>query len=112
MVQLLIMYFVIFVSVTNAVFIAIISFGLNSGAYIAEIMRAGIEDECITAPGCDTDRVRRRMGMVFQHFNLFPHLNIMKKHHAGSGHAENHDAGRGGCVSVQSQKYYKPDILV
>lgn len=41
-VQLLIMYFVIFVSVTNAVFIAIISFGLNSGAYVAEIMRAGI----------------------------------------------------------------------
>ncbi|MHB1151288.1 MAG: amino acid ABC transporter permease [Eubacteriales bacterium] len=41
-VQLLIMYFIIFVSVTNAVFIAIISFGLNSGAYVAEIMRAGI----------------------------------------------------------------------
>jgi len=36
------------------------------------------EDECITAPGYDTDRVRRRMGMVFQHFNLFPHLSIMK----------------------------------
>lgn len=36
------------------------------------------ENECITAPGYDTDRVRRRMGMVFQHFNLFPHLNIMK----------------------------------
>ncbi|MHB1151289.1 MAG: amino acid ABC transporter ATP-binding protein [Eubacteriales bacterium] len=36
------------------------------------------ENECITAPGYDTDRVRRRMGMVFQHFNLFPHLSIMK----------------------------------
>ncbi len=41
-VQLLIMYFIVFVSVTNAIFIAIISFGLNSGAYVAEIMRAGI----------------------------------------------------------------------
>ncbi|MDD4772227.1 MAG: amino acid ABC transporter permease [Eubacteriales bacterium] len=41
-VQLLIMYFVVFVSVTNALFIAIVSFGLNSGAYVAEIMRAGI----------------------------------------------------------------------
>ncbi len=41
-VQLLIMYFVIFVSVTNATLIAIISFGVNSGAYVAEIMRAGI----------------------------------------------------------------------
>lgn len=36
------------------------------------------ENECITAHGYDTDRVRRRMGMVFQHFNLFPHLSIMK----------------------------------
>ncbi|MDD4772226.1 MAG: amino acid ABC transporter ATP-binding protein [Eubacteriales bacterium] len=36
------------------------------------------EDECITKPGYDADRIRRRMGMVFQHFNLFPHLNIMK----------------------------------
>lgn len=36
------------------------------------------ENDCITAPGYDTDRVRRRMGMVFQHFNLFPHLSIMK----------------------------------
>lgn len=34
--------------------------------------------ECITARGCDTDLVRRRMGMVFQHFNLFPHLTIMQ----------------------------------
>ncbi len=41
-VQLLIMYFVIFVSVKNAILIATISFGLNSGAYVAEIMRAGI----------------------------------------------------------------------
>lgn len=41
-VQLLIMYFVIFVSVTNGIVIAIITFGLNSGAYVAEIMRAGI----------------------------------------------------------------------
>lgn len=36
------------------------------------------ESECITMPGYDVNRIRRRMGMVFQHFNLFPHLNIMK----------------------------------
>ncbi len=41
-VQLLIAYFIIFISVTNAVVIAIFAFGLNSGAYVAEIMRAGI----------------------------------------------------------------------
>jgi len=41
-VQLMIMYFVIFISVTNGTIVAIISFGINSGAYVAEIMRAGI----------------------------------------------------------------------
>ena len=41
-VQLMIMYFVIMVSTTNGVLVAIIAFGINSGAYVAEIMRAGI----------------------------------------------------------------------
>ena len=41
-VQLLIMYFVIFASSTNGVAVGIIAFGINSGAYVAEIFRAGI----------------------------------------------------------------------
>ncbi|MCI9625404.1 MAG: amino acid ABC transporter permease [Clostridia bacterium] len=42
-VQLLIMYFVVFASVNiNKTLIAIIAFGMNSGAYVAEIIRAGI----------------------------------------------------------------------
>lgn len=32
----------------------------------------------ITDPGTDMDRIRRKMGMVFQHFNLFPHLTILE----------------------------------
>ncbi len=32
----------------------------------------------ITAPKTDIDAVRRRMGMVFQQFNLFPHLSVME----------------------------------
>lgn len=31
---------------------------------------------CITDPKCDVDAVRQKMGMVFQHFNLFPHLTV------------------------------------
>ena len=27
-------------------------------------------------PGVDVDRLRQKMGMVFQHFNLFPHLSV------------------------------------
>ncbi len=41
-VQLLIAYYVIFASSNNGVLVAIIAFGVNSGAYVAEIMRAGI----------------------------------------------------------------------
>lgn len=42
-VQLLIMYYTVFSSVDNTIFIAIMTFGINSGAYVAEIARAGIE---------------------------------------------------------------------
>jgi len=41
-VQLLIMYFIIFRSVDNGLLVAVIAFGINSGAYVAEIVRAGI----------------------------------------------------------------------
>lgn len=41
-VQLLIMYYIIFASSDNAVLIAVLSFGINSGAYVAEIFRGGI----------------------------------------------------------------------
>ena len=41
-VQLLIIYYIIFASLNNAILVAIIAFGLNSGAYVAEIVRAGI----------------------------------------------------------------------
>ena len=34
--------------------------------------------ECITAPKCNINEVRKRMGMVFQHFNLFPHKTILQ----------------------------------
>jgi polar amino acid transport system ATP-binding protein len=32
----------------------------------------------MTDPDCDLDRVRRRIGMVFQSFNLFAHLNVLR----------------------------------
>ncbi|MFR1474306.1 MAG: amino acid ABC transporter ATP-binding protein [Hydrogeniiclostridium mannosilyticum] len=36
------------------------------------------EGENLTDKKCDADRLRRKMGMVFQHFNLFPHLTVMQ----------------------------------
>ncbi len=41
-VQLMIMFYIIFASSTHGVMVAIISFGINSGAYVAEIFRGGI----------------------------------------------------------------------
>ena len=41
-VQLMIMYYIVFASSRNGVMIAMISFGINSGAYVAEIIRGGI----------------------------------------------------------------------
>ena len=37
-----------------------------------------VDDEEITAKGCDVARIRRKMGMVFQHFNLFPHMTVIE----------------------------------
>ena len=42
MVQLLILYYIVFSSMNNKVLVAILAFGINSGAYVAEIFRAGI----------------------------------------------------------------------
>lgn len=41
-VQLMITYYIIFASFNNKVLIAILAFGINSGAYVAEIVRGGI----------------------------------------------------------------------
>jgi polar amino acid transport system ATP-binding protein len=42
----------------------------TSGTVIVD----GVE---LTDPECDLDAVRRRIGMVFQQFNLFPHLSVL-----------------------------------
>ena len=41
-VQLLICYFIVFASSRNGVAVAIFAFGINSGAYMAELIRSGI----------------------------------------------------------------------
>ncbi len=40
-----------------------------------EVWFDGVE---ITDPKCDVNRLRQKMGMVFQHFNLFPHLTVLQ----------------------------------
>ena len=39
--------------------------------------RIRIQDDEITARGINVDRIRRRVGIVFQAFNLFPHMRVI-----------------------------------
>jgi polar amino acid transport system ATP-binding protein len=36
-----------------------------------------VEGEEITGPGVDVDRIRRHIGIVYQSFNLFPHMTVL-----------------------------------
>jgi polar amino acid transport system ATP-binding protein len=40
--------------------------------------RIVVAGEDITAPGIDENRIRRRIGIVFQAFNLFPHMTVLR----------------------------------
>jgi polar amino acid transport system ATP-binding protein len=40
--------------------------------------RVFIEGEEITARGVDVNRIRQRVGIVFQAFNLFPHMTVLR----------------------------------
>ena len=40
--------------------------------------RVFFEGNDITAKGVDVTRLRRKIGMVFQHFNVFPHLTVLE----------------------------------
>jgi polar amino acid transport system ATP-binding protein len=37
-----------------------------------------IEGQDITSPGVDVNDIRRRIGIVFQAFNLFPHMSVLR----------------------------------
>jgi polar amino acid transport system ATP-binding protein len=40
--------------------------------------RIVVEGEEITAPGVNVNRIRRRIGIVFQAYNLFPHMSVLR----------------------------------
>jgi polar amino acid transport system ATP-binding protein len=37
-----------------------------------------VEDRNINAPGVDINKLRADIGMVFQHYNLYPHITVLK----------------------------------
>jgi polar amino acid transport system ATP-binding protein len=40
--------------------------------------RIVIDGRDVTAPGTDVNQIRRRVGIVFQSFNLFPHMTVLR----------------------------------
>jgi polar amino acid transport system ATP-binding protein len=59
--------------------------------------------EPITGSGVDTDAVRARVGMVFQHFNLFPHMTVLRNVTAALRHVRSfsrHDAEAAAMVQL------------
>ena len=82
MVQLLIMYFVVFATVDpGKLAVAIIAFGINSGAYVAEIFRSGImsvdpgQMEAGRSLGLNYAQVMTRIIMPQAVKNILPTLN-------------------------------------
>ena len=60
-----------------------------------------VDDIEVTAPDVDLDEVRKRVGIVFQQFNLFPHMSVLDnvtlapRKVLGMRRAEADDAARG-----------------
>lgn len=80
-IQLLIIYFVVFASLAfSQVFIAGVAFGINSGAYVAEIMRAGIgsvpkgQFEACSSLGLSTETTMKSVILPQALRNILPAL--------------------------------------
>lgn len=113
-VQLLIGYFVIFASVTNKVFVAIIAFGFNSGAYVAEIIRSGISSidrgqmEAGRSLGLSYVQTLRYIILPQAVKNVLPALGnefiVLLKETSVAGYIALQDLTKGGDI-IRSQTY-------
>lgn len=114
-VQLLIIYFVIFGSVDiDKVFVAVIAFGINSGAYVAEIFRAGImsidrgQMEAGRSLGLSYFQTMRTIILPQAFKNVLPALGnefiVLLKETSVSGYIALQDLTKGGDI-IRSQTY-------
>ena len=81
MVQLLIIYYVVFASVNlNQILVASVAFGLNSGAYVAEVFRSGINSvpkgqmEACRSLGMNNNQAMKKVVMPQALRNILPAL--------------------------------------
>lgn len=122
--QLLIIYFVIFGSVRiSKVFVAIVAFGINSGAYVAEIVRSGImsidngQSEAGRSLGFTYPQTMRYIIMPQAFKNVLPALGnefiVLLKETSVCGYIALQDLTMGGNI-IRSQTYsaFMPLIAV
>lgn len=122
-VQLLITYYIILRSVDSKILIAILAFGINSGAYQAEIMRAGIvsidqgQMEAGRALGLSYWRTMLRIILPQAIRNVLPALGnefiVLMKDTSIVGYIALIDLAKGGDI-IRSQTYsvYLPYLTV
>ena len=122
-VQLLITYYIILRSVDSKVLIAILAFGVNSGAYQAEIIRAGIESiepgqmEAGRALGLSYWRTMLKIVLPQAVRNVLPALGnefiVLMKDTSIVGYIALIDLAKGGDI-IRSQTYsvYLPYLTV
>lgn len=114
-VQLLIIYFVIFGSVdVDKVLVAVIAFGINSGAYVAEIIRGGImsidkgQMEAGRSLGLSYGQTMREIILPQAFKNVLPSLGnefiVLLKETSVAGYIALQDLTRGGDI-IRSQTY-------
>lgn len=68
-VQLMIAYFIVFVSAKDGVPVGMLAFGINSGAYVAEIFRAGIMS-------IDNGQFEAGRSLVFNYFQTMRYIVV------------------------------------
>ena len=122
-VQLLIAYFIIFSNLNNKVLVAILAFGVNSGAYVAEIIRAGITSiddgqmEAARSLGLSYGQGMRKIVLPQAIRNILPALGnefiVMLKDTSIASFIGLDDLARGGSI-IRSQTYqaYIPFLAV
>ncbi len=122
-VQLLIMYYIIFVSMDSKVVVAVIAFGINSGAYVAEIIRGGImaidNGQFEGGRSLGFNYVQTMIYIILPQVfkNVLPSLAnefiVLLKETSVSGYIALQDLTKGGDI-IRSQTYnaYVPLLLV
>lgn len=113
-VQVMIMYYVILVAVNNKILVAVIAFGLNSAAYVAEIVRSGImsidqgQFEAGRSLGLNYTQTMTKIILPQAVKNILPALGnemiVLLKETSISGYIGLTDLTRGGDI-IRSQTY-------